>query len=348
MEYSLNERIIQKRRPRKPREKIQADRANLDAQELAAIEATLEDADFPPQLIIEVTSACNLRCSMCAHSIITREPTIMADDLFNRIVEEIAAEAPDTRVWLSFYGEALLARDRLWGFIKRAKGVGLTNVTLNTNGTMLDDEKIHHLVHDGLDRIVFSIDGFSKEAYEKYRVGARHEDVYTHVPQLIAAARRNGNRPETIVQIVDLPDNHTELEDFRKFWNDLGAIVKVKELIGWTGAAVERDPQEELRITCPWVMTTFPITAIGEAVLCGTDYDANLPIGNVRQHSIRELWDRHRAYRRIHLEKRWQDLPDLCKGCTDWQVGGSQTFYPDGRQQRLRPRQADLISLDSA
>jgi MoaA/NifB/PqqE/SkfB family radical SAM enzyme len=327
--------IVQKRRPKKDRPRMKVEDSTLDPHELVQIESTLRDVDWPPQIIIEVTNACNLRCAMCAHSIITRTPTLMADDLFDRIVEEIAAENPETRVWLSFYGEALLARDRLWRFIRQAKVVGLRDLTLNTNGTMLNNEKIGHLVHDGLDRLVFSIDGFTKETYERVRIGASHDDVYTHVSRVIERAQANGGKPEIMIQIIDMPATHDELPAFIEYWSALGAIVKVKNLVGWTGQAVDRPMHEEHRITCPWVMTTFPITAIGEALLCGTDYDARMPMGNVRHHSIRELWTRHQQYRRIHMEKRWDELPELCRGCTDWQIGGATTYFPDGRVYHL-------------
>jgi len=348
MDPTPNKHVVQARRKRRDHAKMDGAGLAIDRRELTAIEATLEDVDFPPQVIVEVTNACNLRCEMCAHRILTRPHAIMEESLFNKILEEIATEAPHTRIWVSFYGEALLAKEKLWKFIRRAKAVGPLHLTLNSNGTMLDDEKIEHLVHEGLSRIVFSIDGLSKEIYERFRRGARHEEVYAAVPKVIEAARINGDNPEIIVQIIDMPGNRHEIPDFIKFWTDLGVVVKVKNLVTWTGAAVERSALDEWRIACPWVITTFPITVIGEALLCGADYDANVPLGNVHQHSIKALWARHRRYRRIHLEKCWDELPELCTKCTDWQTVGSRVYYPDGRQAHLGIESKEPVAIGTA
>lgn len=319
---------------RPPRDVMKAGTRTADPQRLAALESTLRDSSFPPQVIIEITNGCNLRCPMCDHGTMTRVPAIMDDALYDKIVEEIGREAPQTRVWMSFYGEALLTKDRLWSFLRRGRQAGLRDITLNTNGTLLNDARIERLLHDGPDRIIFSIDGLLPETFERCRAGARHAEVYANVAKVIRGAQANGGRPEVVVQIIDMPDTHPEIPAFVEYWTGLGATVKVKELLGWTGAAVELPAGADHRIPCPWVMTTFPITVIGEAVLCGVDYDAKVPIGNVRNQTIRELWATHRQYRRIHMQRRWDDLPDLCMGCTDWCVVGARTYEPIGTQKR--------------
>jgi MoaA/NifB/PqqE/SkfB family radical SAM enzyme len=43
-----------------------------DQERLAAIEGRLRDFAFPPQLVVENTTYCNLRCAHCCHKEMVR------------------------------------------------------------------------------------------------------------------------------------------------------------------------------------------------------------------------------------------------------------------------------------
>ena len=66
---------------------------------LAEIESRQRLHEFPPQVVIETTAACNLACSHCGHASMTRPKGHMSMPLFRRIVDE---------VWPTFYGEAFI------------------------------------------------------------------------------------------------------------------------------------------------------------------------------------------------------------------------------------------------
>ena len=73
----------------------------------------LEDAgDFPRVVLIDTVSFCNLKCSMCVHKEMTRKKGIMPWALFTRIIDEIAETKKDARVWMVFFGEALLLKKK--------------------------------------------------------------------------------------------------------------------------------------------------------------------------------------------------------------------------------------------
>ena len=46
--------------------------------------------DFPDQVYVELTNACNARCTICATPSMKRKRTIMSFDLFRKIVDECA------------------------------------------------------------------------------------------------------------------------------------------------------------------------------------------------------------------------------------------------------------------
>lgn len=64
----------------------------------------------------------------------------MKRGLWNKIVEEFGANSPDTEIWPTFYGEALIMgyKSELWDRLDYAAKVGCRNLVLNSNGTLLD------------------------------------------------------------------------------------------------------------------------------------------------------------------------------------------------------------------
>jgi radical SAM protein with 4Fe4S-binding SPASM domain len=74
----------------------------------------------------------------------------------------------------------------------------------------------------------------------------------------------------------------------------------------------------------------------GAVVTCAVDYEGRFSVGNIRDLTIREAWWRlGEAVRQPHRERRWVDLPDVCRGCGDWQVAGAE--YEDERVEGTRP-----------
>jgi len=66
---------------------------------MLAIEARLMEREYPPQLVLENTSICNLTCIHCSHRELQRVKRHMKRPLWDKVVEEIGANAPDTEIW---------------------------------------------------------------------------------------------------------------------------------------------------------------------------------------------------------------------------------------------------------
>ena len=125
---------------------------------------------YPLNIGIEITNNCNLNCIMCNHDKMKRTKGFMQLDTYKKIIDETAIEQPGTRIWLDFYGEALLAGWKLYYMIDYAKKAGLTNICINTNGTVMKQEYAEMLIDAGVDYISLDCDGFTKEVYESVRV----------------------------------------------------------------------------------------------------------------------------------------------------------------------------------
>jgi len=304
---------------------------------LLRIEAKLQEHPFPPQLVIENTSQCDQQCIHCSHKELQRPKKRMDRALWNKIVEEVAREAPETEIWPTFYGEALVMGDEIWDRIDYAAKVGCSNIVLNSNGGLLNRQNhIERILKSPLKRFIISIDGFSKETYEKIRYLGEWERTYGGVEELLRQKAASGNvYPLIICQFSLMEENEAEVEDFRKFWQERGAEVKVRPKLEWTATGSIRssriDHETSFRIACPWGNNTMAIHQDGSVVACAVDYEGRVNAGNASEFSVKALWRRlGEVLRKPHAEHRWADIPEICQGCRDWQTAGAEYEQKDG------------------
>jgi radical SAM protein with 4Fe4S-binding SPASM domain len=143
-----------------------------------------------------------------------------------------------------------------------------------------------------------------------------------------------------IAQFSVMKDNAHEVEAFRRYWKARGAEVKVRPMLEWTATGTVRtqtiDRTAPFRIACPWGNNTMAIHQNGAVVACAVDYEGRFSVGNIRDLTIREAWRLlGDGLRRAHREHRWADLPDVCRGCGDWQVAGAE--YETEQVEGTRP-----------
>jgi MoaA/NifB/PqqE/SkfB family radical SAM enzyme len=318
---------------------------------LLSIEAKLQDFDYPPQLVIENTSRCNQQCIHCSHKELIRPKRAMERDLWDKIVIEIGREAPQTEIWPTFYGEALGMGEEIWDRIDFAAKVGCENLVLNSNGSLLLRlNHIDRILRSPLKRFILSLDGYTKETYEKIRYLGKWEETYQGVEELLRLKQASGAAyPAIICQFSLMAENEGEVELFRKYWRERGAEVKVRPKLEWTATGSIRsdriDHETEFRIACPWGNNTMGVHQDGSVVACAVDYEGMFKAGNARDMSIKELWAiLGEKLRRPHREHRWADIPAICKGCRDWQTAGAEYEKTDRRD--IRPFWYDPDTTD--
>lgn len=287
----------------------------------------LEDAgNFPKVILIDTISHCDLRCSMCVHKEMTRPKGVMPWKLFTKIIDEIAQTDKNVRIWMVFFGEALLlkkTKPSIFEYIKYAKDKGLTDVVLNSNANLLDEEAAKGLIRSGLDGIYVGIDAFTPGTYAKVRVGGDYKKVVNNVTNLIKMKKSaNASTPKVFVQFVEMDINKDEKDDFIEFWQAQGATVKIRPKVSWGGLidAPNLVFDNKDRWPCYWAMRTMSITDRGKAVTCAVDLNARFIAGDINKQSLKEVWiGKLNELRRMHLDKKWDSLPENCRNCRDWQ-----------------------------
>jgi radical SAM protein with 4Fe4S-binding SPASM domain len=294
----------------------------------------LEDVgNFPKVVLLDSVSYCNLRCSMCVHDEMTRTKGTMSWELFTKIIDEIAVEDQNIRVWLVFFGEALIlkkTKPTIFDMITYAKNKGLTDVVLNSNANLMDEDSAICLIKSGLDAIYFGVDAFTPETYVKLRVGGNYRKVINNIRNLIELKKKiKAEDPEIFVQFVEMDVNIHEKEDFINFWEKQGVTVKIRPKVSWGGLidAPNLTLSNQNRWPCYWAMQTMSITDTGKVVKCAVDLDARYVAGDVNTQSLKEIWNNKlKKFRQLHISKEFDKLPDDCRDCRDWQSARADFF----------------------
>lgn len=291
--------------------------------DLTKLEDKLVVTEYPLNIAVEVTNFCNLNCIMCGNDKLTRPRGYMSMDLYKKIIEETARENKNTRIWLDFYGEALLAGYKLYYMIDYAKKSGLGNICINTNGTLLKKEYAEMLLDSGVNYISIDCDGYSKEVYEKIRVGADRDKFYANVEYLLKEKKRRNSNVTVDIKVIEMEENKEEIPQIIKHWKELGAWTAVRRCSAWVGMEEKEKTRDEIRVACGHAVGICGITWDGEVAGCAWDADIAFGFGNINEKSIKEIWqERNRSLVATHLEHRWDDLPEECKKCNDWKNVG--------------------------
>jgi MoaA/NifB/PqqE/SkfB family radical SAM enzyme len=242
---------------------------------------------------------------LCPRGGFTRALGFMDRDVFAAIARECAAHS--TALWLHFLGEPLLHRE-LPELVRCAKEAGVAQVGVSTNATMLTGEIARALLECGLDRLECSLDANDRETYLAMRGKDDFERVVRNVRAFLAA-KAGRERPVVSIQFMRTPAVEASLEQLVEAWRPhLGPrdFVMTIAPAGFAGAIADgaEDGAGTARFACPWLFSSLVILHDGTVTMCGADWDARAPLGNVRDSSIAEIWHGAEIERRraLHVD----------------------------------------------
>lgn len=293
---------------------------------------------FPQQLVIEATAGCNQECIFCGRTYMLRPKKTMTSKMFEKIVEEVARENPYTEIWPTFMGESMLLGERLFKMIRHARAAGCRKITLNTNGTRINEHTVPDIIDCGIDRLIVSCDAHTPETHAIVRPNVQEgkgglAEIYRGVSLLMDTMRRKNLRNPIIeMQFSIFNENEHEAEAFRQFWLSRGVIVKIRPKVYWSGTVPNNNQQEitKKRIPCLWSMDTAAIHWNGNMVMCAIDCDGKYVAGNVEEQTIKEIWNGPlHGVRELHMRQRFSELPEICQKCPDWDVKKARAYFPD-------------------
>lgn len=285
-------------------------------------------APFPGRISVEVTNHCNQRCVLCPRQAFTRPLGFMDEALFERIARECARH--DTRLWLHFLGEPLLHRG-LVRMIALAKEVGVREVGLSTNAVSLHGRLADALLDSGLDRLECSMDADDEAGYLAMRGRDHFDRVSRNVRAFLERKRALGrDRPITSIQFMRTPELVAVLDRVAATWLPLLGprdFVMTIAPASFGGAIAVASDTSVPRSPCRWLYSSLMILQDGTVTMCGADWDAHAPLGDVRSTTIAEIWNGAELARRrrAHEGRRFGEIAP-CASCTDWRLADGSGY----------------------
>jgi len=202
-----------------------------------------------------------------------RKTQRMDDRLFARIIDE-CAENGCNEVHLHNFGEPLLDKT-LPERIEYAKLKGIRKVKIFSNGSLFDEHRARALIEAGLDEVKISIDGATKEEFERIRHPLKFDRVIDNVKRLVALRDEMGADMRIAVACCSTTDKSATMQSLEDVV-DCFAFGKIHNWAG-TGDDSIPAPNGKTRKPCSRLWRTFTVLANGDVSLCCLDYDGQLP-----------------------------------------------------------------------
>ena len=273
--------------------------------------------DYPPNLQIEISSVCNLRCVMCYQKDKTFSSKsngfmgYMNFELFKKIIDEV--EGKIEAVTFASRGEPTL-NPELEKFLKYSEGKFL-GLKLNTNATILSEKIINSLLSSDLETLVFSIDAANKEMYEKIRVNANFEKIIKNLKMFNKIKNENYKKSKLKIRISGVLINDKQnLKEIKSFYSGLADEFAFVNYNPWE-SAYENDIND-IEEPCTDLWRRMFVWWDGKVNACDYDYKSTLSAWNAKSMSIRDIWNSeiYNNLRNKHLTKNRKSI-EPCARC---------------------------------
>lgn len=292
------------------------------------------NAEFPSQVVVDMTEVCNLACIHCPHPEFKKSAHYAArylDPALNaKMVDEVSSHGRGITQYIRYTSEGEpLVHPQCYDMLEYAVQRSGVLVSLTTNGTILNEKRVRRLLDSGLDVIDISIDAHTPETYAAIRVNGDLEVTRANVLRMIEMA--HGTRTRVVVSFVEQPGNTHEMADFERYWKEHGAryvvLRRLHSNAGSLGGVAEdiREAGDEPRRACLYPWERIILNPRGNLSFCPQDWINASHVADYRTTTIRETWrgEFYRQLREAHVKCEFGKHA-FCGNCPDWK----QTRWP--------------------
>jgi len=272
-------------------------------------------SEWPLLVDIELSSICNLNCPMCYTITEKFKEQVNAKrmdyELYKRIIDQIAGHVPAIR--LSLRGEPTL-NTQFVDCIEYAKTKGINEVSMLTHGGKLSGKYMRRVVDAGIDWITISVDGL-EDVYNSVRRPLTFTDTLERIKEIKRYKDERGlKRP-----VIKIQGIWPAIEkDPQRFYDTFAAYV---DLIAFNPLIdyLEHDHEIEYLedFSCPQQYQRLVIGADGLVMKCSNDEHSQESVGDVKKHSVYEVWhgEAMTRVREMHKQPRGFMQSPVCRKC---------------------------------
>lgn len=256
--------------------------------------------DFPITVGLELVNRCNLSCIMCW----TNNHKLPKFALDEETIRAVLSECQNNELPAIVFGlgsESLLYKN-IRPMIVAAKEAGVMDIFLGTNGVLMDESMSEFLVDEQIARVEVSLDAATPETFKKIRSKDELDKIEANVRTLLEIKKRK----KSVLPIVRLcfcvqDLNRDEREAFLEKWSDSVDYVDFQVMSDFSYVdQLLRGEVPDLPIVaqdsypdayCAYPFNSLHVWSNGEITPCCTYYGKNLVLGNVKETTLKEVWN---------------------------------------------------------
>lgn len=286
----------------------------------------------PVDVSLELSSACNMKCSYCYHSDQKHLPFdkgFMSWSLAEKIVKE-SAEIGVHSLKFNWKGEGTLNPyyKEVTALAKKLSG-GSTFIERLANSNFKIYPKRREEIFEGLanlTKVKISYDSFSKEVFEYQRAGGDHDLTTENIDLFYNHPARIKSETQMVIQAVRTNLNKDEdIAGFAKArWPE--ATISIRDMVA---GRVEKDVSEfehrkrdaSERQSCKQAHVRLIFNHKGYAYPCCPDIKEELFLGNVQMLHVKEIfngWNAKMLRKSLKDKSAFNCSP--CKGCSSFET----------------------------
>jgi MoaA/NifB/PqqE/SkfB family radical SAM enzyme len=188
---------------------------------------------YPRQLEIEVTTACNLKCTICEHTYWNEKPQSMTFDRFRIVVDQF----PKLRwIGVTGIGSGFLNPDYM-DMLRYLKEERKCFVEFFDHFYNLNETTARELIRIGINKIWVSLESANQDSYNSIRVGSDFDRVLHNIRTMARLKRElRSPIPELWFHFIINKHNVDQMEDYVDLAADLTRQEKglSAPIIYWT------------------------------------------------------------------------------------------------------------------
>lgn len=274
------------------------------------------------EIIIDVAASCNAQCPFCPRVFMPEERSkgFITLELYEKILDD-AKENNIKKLRLYSTAEPTM-HPKFDKIIDIAKEKGF-EISLSTNASLL------HKYFDSvikIDYLQYSIEGWDKESYEKYRYPLKFEKVYQNIKDFYEYTLTQSKSPKISTNL--LLTIQTNIKKYVELWGKYIGDINIHFMYDPVKyedgkfKSISLDTQNEYfkldkqtkNFFCSYPFDILTVAFDGKVALCCDDFAAELNIGNLSHSSIKEVYS-SKEMDKIRNQFYTQKL-DLCKECS--------------------------------
>ncbi|MDH1977192.1 radical SAM/SPASM domain-containing protein [Aliarcobacter butzleri] len=274
------------------------------------------------EITIDISASCNAQCPFCPRIFMPKERSkgFMTLELYEKILDDAKVNnIKKLRLYSTAEPTMHPKFDKIIDIAKEKE----FEVSLSTNGSL-----IHKYMESiaKVDLLQYSIEGWDKESYEKYRFPLKFDRTFENIKAFYEFSKDLEKKPKISTNL--LITKNTDIKKYVELWGEyVGDInihfmyepVKyengkfVAKTLDTQNEYFELDKQTK-DFYCSYPFEILMVAYDGKVALCCDDFAAELKLGNLNNMSIKEVFN-SKKMQDIRKQFYTQKL-DLCKECS--------------------------------